>query len=236
MKQIFLITLIIPLIAFGQDSELEIVGHGRLTASPDVGIFQVSISEVRNGFGESIDALTQKENQVYKLIESLGYSIESVKSSQYSVGANTIWKRGQRYDSGYYAHQRLSLEFPNEKSKIAEFINAFSKNDINTEIIFTFKLSDELRKNLREQVILNAITDANSKAEIIAKSKGLTLGKVIKIKYGNIPAESPFFISEDFEDILEVPATEQSSLSRGFSVKDIVITDKVLIKFELKSD
>ena len=236
MKKIFILALFLPLVSFGQNSELEIVGHGRLTATPDVGIFHVSISEVRNGFGESIEALTEKENQVYKLIESLGFSIESVKSSQYSVGANTIWKRGQRYDSGYYAHERLSLEFENEKSKIAEFINAFSKNDLNTEIIFTFKLSDELRKKLREKVILNAITDANSKAEIIANSKGLKVGKVIKIKYGNIPAESPFFISDDFEDIIEVPITEQPSLSRGFSVKDIVITDKVLIRFELKGD
>lgn len=236
MKKYFVVALLLPVVAFSQDSELEIVGHGRLTATPDVGIFHISISEVRIGFGESVAALTEKENQVYKLIESLGYSIENVKSSEYSVGANTIWKRGHRYDSGYYAHERLSLEFDNEKSKIAEFINAFSKNDINTEINFTFKLSDELRKNLREKVILNAISDANSKAEIIANSKGLKVGTVIKIKYGNIPAESPFFISDDFEDIIEVPATEQSSLSRGFSVKDIVITDKVLIRFELKSD
>ncbi|NQZ78564.1 MAG: SIMPL domain-containing protein [Ekhidna sp.] len=236
MKHLLLTLILLPTITLSQSSHLEIVGQGRLTATPDIGIFHITISEIRNGFGESIEALSIKENQVNELIESLGYSSKDIKNSQYSVSANSVWKRGQRYDSGYYAHEQLSIEFQNDKSNIAELINAFSQNDIKTEITFTFKLSDELRTKVREQVIVEAVKDAESKAKIISKSKNLTLGKVLSIKYGNIPSESPFFISEDFEDILEVPATHQSSLSRGFSVKDFVITDKVLIKYELKNN
>lgn len=99
-----------------------------------------------------------------------------------------FWKKGERFDSGYYAHERLSIEFNNKKEKIAEFINAFSKNDFNTEITFTFKLSDEIKRALREQVILNDIKDASSKAEIFAKSKELKLGSIIKIKQGTYQA------------------------------------------------
>ncbi|WKN44748.1 SIMPL domain-containing protein [Tunicatimonas pelagia] len=216
------------------DGLLEVVGYGRVLTSPDIGVVRVSIKEIELGYGQAIDSLIAKEQAIVDVFQSLDYSPDKIKTLEFNAGTNTSWRRGEQYDSGFVAFQTLSVEFTNDRKEIAKFINAFSRNQVEAQVSFSFQLSSTLRQTLREKAIADAINDAHSKAKIIAQQNNVNIGSIRKITYGNVPTTSS---SSDYvyEELMEIPATEQPSISsQGFSVQDVVVTDRVLIIYELE--
>ena len=195
----------------------------------------MEISTFQLEFAITIDSLSSKKSRLYRQIESLGFKSDKIKSTNYDISENRIYARNRpSYDSGFVGNQTLLLEFKNTESEISRLIKSFSNGNVDAKISFKFKLSDDQKVTLKAQVIEKAIDDANNKAQVIAKKNGLKVGRIIRIKYGNLPSQFGF-MNDSFEEMIEIPATHQErSVSMGFSVQEIAYVDEILIYYELK--
>ncbi len=232
---------LLPLIAFfilhqaqAQKRTIEITGNGEMKIAPDQGILQINIRAHRMSFGEATTALSKKEDNVLKKLEKLGYKKEDVRTSNFSVNENIIWRNGTRYDSGFIASQYMTMEFPNSKERIAKILNAFSEGKMDAEIGFGFKLSDKLRNEMNAKVIELAVNDAKMNADLLAKYTGITIKSVNKIEYHTSQnMGGPIYSRMEMEDY-SAPQLKSAGGSQGFQAQDITLSDQVTIHYEIE--
>ncbi|MFY0600000.1 MAG: SIMPL domain-containing protein [Cyclobacteriaceae bacterium] len=238
MKRIQILPLIFILslsFSIAQTKSIEIGGYGEMKVAPDQGILSINIRSHRMTFSNAVKALSKKENKILETIEALGYDKEDVRTSNFSVRENIIWRNGTRYDSGYIASQYMALEFPNSKERIAKILNEFSSEKTEAEINFSFKLSDSKREELNAQVIELAVNDAKTNAKLLAKFSGATIKGVLKIKY-HVAQQSSYPTHNRMEMMaFDSSANLKSSGgSNGFQADDITLSDSVTIFYEIE--
>jgi hypothetical protein len=152
------------------------------------------------------------------------------------VDANRVRKRDETYDSGFVARQNMEIEFENNKEAIATLTRILTTSPVQFKFRFLFTLSDKKREEARNEVIKLSIEDAKQKAKLIARSLGHQLGQLMDSKYGTF--QKDYFL-DDFDDpILRSPVsfdiTSGLSDSMSFDVKQITMTDQVILKFRLR--
>ncbi len=220
-------------------ARIEIQGHGEIKIAPDQGILQINVNILQMEFGKAVTELGKKEALIIKKLEALGYKKETIRTSNFSVRENTIWRNNTRVDSGYIASQNMSMEFPNSKENIGKILTAFSEgknSKVEAEISFGFKLSDDLREKLNAQVIEKAVQDARKNADLLAKYAGVTVKSVLRIEYHTNPAAQPYpmrnamFESADYSQA----SMKSGGGSEGFQAEDITISDNVTIFYSVE--
>lgn len=229
-----LLLMLFAIPSYGQGSqELEVKGFGRLSAQPDLGVLSIELTTIQLEFSSTVSQLNADFEKVIQHLEKIGFSKEDLKTSNYGVRENTVYRRGTSYDSGFVGNQSIVVEFDNQKEKLAKIIDSFTNSPVEAKFNFSFTISPEKRENLRNEIIKIAISDAKQKARLIAETSGRQLGKIKEIKYGTFPTESLF---SSFEGVsMDMMATEQpSSHSLGFDVREIAFKDYVIIVYELK--
>ena len=236
MKNLIGLSLVFfTVVSFGQTSkELEVKGFGRLSAQPDLGVLLIELTTIQQEFGSAVSQLNVDFEKVIQHLEKIGFSKEDLKTSNYGVRENTVYRRGTSYDSGFVGHQSIMVEFVNQKEKLATIIDSFTNSPVDAKFNFSFTISPEKREKLRNEIIKIAILDAKQKAKLIAEASGQQLGKIKEIKYGTFPNEN--FYGSYFEGAnMDMMATEQPSpRSIGFDVREIAFKDYVIIIYELK--
>lgn len=227
--------LVLTVTCFGQSiQELEVKGYGRLTTQPDLGVLNVEITTIQNEFGSAISSLNSNYEKIINHLEREGFKKEEIKTRNYSVHENTIYRNGAAYDSGFVGQQSILVEFENTKENLSKIIESFQKSPVDAKFSFSFTISNAKREDLRNEIIKKAIDDAKQKANLIAETSGLQLGKIKEIKYGTFPTEN-YFGTYGESLFMEIPATEQpSSEAMGFDVKEVAFRDYVVIIYELK--
>lgn len=239
MKRYLLLPLIILLSvtqtqAQTQTRRIEIGGYGEMKIAPDQGVLNITLEARRMDFGATVEELSKKEKHILKLIASLGYDEETVRTSNFMVRDNIIWKKGTRYDSGFIAGQSMTFDFPNSKKNIADILNTFSSGKTDAEIRFSFKLSDELKEKMNAQVVELAVKDARENAELLAKYSGVKIKSVLKIEYHIAQNQ----IAPQYNR-MEMSFDAASSMksaggSQGFNAEDITLSDRVTIYYEIE--
>jgi hypothetical protein len=237
MKYIFgLLFTLVQATTFGQNNqELEVRGFGRLKTQPDLGVLHIELTTIQKEFGSTVSALGTDYDKIVKHLEKEGFKKEDVKTSNYGVRENRVYRRQMSYDSGFVGHQGLTIEFENTKENLAKITDSFTKSPVKAKFNFSFTISDTKRESLRNELIKKAIEDAKQKAKLIAETSGQQLGKIKKIKYGTMSSSS-FGYESTYETamMIEVPDEEVIREQVGFDVREISFKDYVVIIYELK--
>jgi uncharacterized protein len=229
------------ILAFAQTNpaRIEIQGYGEMKIAPDQGILQINVNTLQLEFGKAVTELSKKEALIIKKLESLGYKKENIRTSNFSVRENIIWRDGTQYDSGYIASQSMSMEFPNSKENIGKILTAFSaekSSKVDAEISFSFKLSDELRNKLNAQVLEKAVLDARKNADLLAKYNGVTAKSILRIEYHTNSANQPYPVRNMMYESADYGRASMKSAggSEGFQAEDITISDNVTIFYSIE--
>ncbi len=224
MKQILLTLIFITFGAAQQPGRIiEVKGTGTYSSIPDRGVLSVEITAVQRLFGDAVKELNSKTEKINAQLASLGFSTEEIKTGDYTVAKHTVWENNANVDRGYIARQRITVEFPQSKEKIGTIITSFMKSGTDVQFSFHFILSDAKEREVRDELLKRAVTDAHSRASVLTVAAGEKLGKIIRISHGS---EMPVMPMRALKY-----STEQSS---GFEVKEISLSDDVTIVWELK--
>jgi uncharacterized protein len=171
--------LILSTTAFGQEKEkttLNVTGVARVTVKPDLGVLNISVSEIKPKMGDAIKELGDKSNYYNELLKKMGFQENDIKTTNFAVSKNRIYKNNESIDSGYVASQNIRLEFIYEQKTLQKIVSEFSKSEKEIDFGFDFELSEQLKQKVQSQIIDFAVKDGYEKANGIAKASGLDSG------------------------------------------------------------
>lgn len=179
----------------------------------------------------SVDVAVQKMNVKYnklvKDIKKLTLKDLQLESTNYSVRELSEWENNKSVFKGYQASLGLRVVTKDLK-QLPKVLKVAQNNKIPSVGGFSYMLSKEKSKEVRNSCYALATKDAKEKAELLAKGLGLSIGEVIKVsstesrEYPNRPVMHAMKTMESSFVNLEVSEQEVSvKVSVTFSLKEI---------------
>jgi len=168
MKKYLLLLTLLPLISFGQvtnEKTITVIGISEMDIEPDLITLSMNVKETENTKKES--DIVNLENKIVKFLASVGIDKGNFTVNRYSAREQTGSKFKQ--DKSY------SLIIPNPillDTIVAKCI------EVGMDNLFVSKIDHSRIESLRNELLLKALNSARTKAEIIAKEMGISLGKV----------------------------------------------------------
>ena len=234
MKKIFasqltVLLLLLVVTAFGQDGSglLRVQGKAERSVSPNETSIYLMIEAKGMDYKSTLEKLGRNGDDLVKTLKKLGYAEEKFNTIDLNVYVNSLYINGQRIDSGFVGRQNLKLVLPYEKKSIIDILNKVGESSANPTISFSFGISGDTEKSIREELMKAAVYDAKSKAEILANAGDCTISGISEISYGaiaNVPVQyARTAVFEKMED----PGFG------GFNVANIDIVETVDITFSI---
>jgi len=182
MKKLFLlIGVICCFTGFAQDSAtLNILGQAKKRVMPDKAVINIILSSSNKDESESLVGLNEISSQVLKKLKSLGFVKEQIKMNGLSVSSHNISLDKKKKELRYTSTQDLSVKFPLDRVRILKIYGSLFEDKLEgVELSFSTEFSDSLKAITQNELIVSAISDAQSKAELIATA---TKNKIKSIK------------------------------------------------------
>lgn len=230
-----LLLLLLSLTLFGQQKEkptLDVVGTARVTITPDLGVLNISVSEVKQKMGDAIKELGEKSTYYNNLLMKMGFAEKDIKTTSFNVSKNQIYRDNEYIDSGYVASQKIRLEFNYDQKALQKIVVEFSKNDQPIDFSFEFELSEQLKQKVQAQIIEYAVKDANEKSKAIAKATGLKLIKINEINYGNWSSDSGMeLVEKEYSYGKAAMAVSDGANAFNFTPDDLIFRDSLTVEW-----
>ncbi len=156
---------------------ISLTGSGVATAQADqatvdLGV-QVTADSASVAIGENADAMSA----VIQAIKALGISEDDIVTTSYSVYPQYDWTESGRVFKGYTVTNLVQVTVK-DLDIVGDVIDAAAGAGANQINGITFGLSDEMREELKTNAYIAALTDAQSKADLIADTLGLSISGV----------------------------------------------------------
>ena len=188
MKKLFVMLpfLMLTFIAFAQESKpmtIEVEGNSELSVQPDQAEIYVSLREMAMTVAEATSRLNKKTKMIEDNLKKTKLKGYDFYVDNYNVNINRIYRNGTSKDSGYVATQQVRVKVRNPKedlSKITEALHTSADMGFSLQ----FSVSDALKKKVEQELLELALKDAQSKAQVIAKTYSLGELKVFSVRYG----------------------------------------------------
>lgn len=217
---------------FQQQPVLKITGSGELRVVPDEALMNMTVKATDMDLNQAVKKLHEKTSLLQEKLQEAGFKPKEIKTSQLSVQENGKWRNGDYIDSGYAAMQHIELRFKRDQQRILSLMEAFAgEQGAEALFHFGFALSDEARKDAREELIRRAILDARSKATVIAKTSGVKLGKIRSMVYGQ-PDYQPGPVFNQMSMRTEEAGPRQSMAD--MEVREIEMRDDIVIYWDIE--
>jgi uncharacterized protein YggE len=159
---------------------IEVEGFSERKLTPDEAVFSIRLEEKSMKVNEAVNRLNTKTS---KLAESLKkFNIQDYKliADNYSVTINQIYRSGYEKDSGYIASQNLLIVTKSTNQDLQKIVETI-QNSGDMSFNLNFKVSENTLKSLEDTLLVEALKNAESRAQLIAQTlviKNIRVNKV----------------------------------------------------------
>lgn len=167
-------------------------GEGKVTVVPDVGVVSLGINLTRPSVKSAQTDVNNIINKISADTKSLGVDAKDIQTSNYSIYPEYDYRTGTGRITGYRVQADLRVKV-RDLEKINSVIDAATANGANTVSGINLTVDEAKEKELLQQAREEAINEAKSKAESLARAAGITLGRIVNVQEsGNQPAPQPY--------------------------------------------
>ena len=236
MKQI-LVLFILATFSFGAFAEGDIIVEGKSSVKliPEQLYFNINMSVKDSNYtictNLAIDKIEKIKNQFVQngidknLIKTQNYSIREIRKHDYKTQKSVF--------EGYQASIPITITTLRDNPK-NDVIFEIIKNNFSADFSLNFALTPEQIEKVKEKLIDLAVKDAKQKAEIIAKSAEVKLGKISSIQYGEPRTVRPYNTSADLMRAGSLPAMEaRAKISEVINPDEVEMRTDIVISWEL---
>jgi uncharacterized protein len=218
-------------------SEMIAEGNAKIKLSPDVAIFTLTVEKNDTIEKNVIKKLNEEIEYLVKSLYKIGFVNTSIKIADYNIESSSDYENKMKR---YTAKNSLKLEFYiNTKviDAIYKEIEAAGLNDL--DVSFETKISDSLEKSTRLLLVRQAIADAKTNANNIAKALNVKIIKVKQVlKYREAGLLTPVEIKQiQFTPpiIKEDAAISSNTSFKEFEMEDIELEEKITLVYEISN-
>ncbi|MFH2012865.1 MAG: SIMPL domain-containing protein [Pseudomonadota bacterium] len=177
--------LVFPItFSYANGGGIEVSGTAKVSVIPDIAKFSFSINDRGKLLVELKANVDKKTVALVSLCKKLGIKTKDISSSEVSITPQYNYQT--KTFIGYEVYRNIKVTL-NDLIKYPDLVNGAITSGIT--MIRSIELDTKDRSKLEIKALGSAIEEAKKKAEILAKSTGVTLGKVIYVKEGDIPIE-----------------------------------------------
>ena len=193
-----LLALALPAQAAGNDNVSKIIcnGEGKTTAAPDIVTITLGV-ETRNVNASAAAAENAKlMNSTINALLSAGLNKKDIQTSQYSLTTqpedNPVPASATKNKTPpvFVATNQVTAKM-NVTENIGKVLDAATAAGSNSVMGISFDLRDP--KPQMDKALANAVNDSRRKAEIMAATAGVKLGKILELSegYGYTSSNAP---------------------------------------------
>jgi uncharacterized protein len=220
-------TLATPVNTGGIAPGIVTTGDGTAKVKPDIAIISVGAVAQAATAADAQAQVAQRVDAILKRAKDLGITDKDTKNTGYNIQPQYASRTDQAPKiTGYQATQQISLTYRNVDGA-GKALDALVQGDVAANTI-SIRLTLDDPKKAQADARQQAIEDARSKAEAMAKTAGVTLGKVIAIS--DLSAGSPS-TPDYFKGVASMPAAAPvSQVPAG----DLDVVVRVQVQFEIQ--
>lgn len=222
--------LFLAMAAFAQENNIpliEVEGTSELGIMPDEALIYLTLSEKAMKVTDATNALNKKTKSIEDALKKTRVSGYSFTVDNYYVNINRVYTNNSSKDSGYVASQTIKVKVRIADQNLIKITEALHQT---TDMTYNmqFNVSDDLRKSSSSKLLELAIADAKTKAEVIAKSLGLSKLLVHRVSYSSGNVIMP--VMRNAKTMIAMDMSE-SYQEPTFSPEEQKLTDRVMVSF-----
>lgn len=183
---IFILLFLLPLrninwgkINIAQDQGITVTGEAETKLKNQIASFSAGVNVNKANKDEAVKEVNEKMNKLIDDVKAFGIKAEDIKTQGISIS------EGERYETKqkeWYVGNSIEIIL-REVDKTSELTDLLSKSGANNVYGPNLRLDDG---NTAEKALYDAaMKDAREKAELIVKSAGRKLGKVLSVMDSN---------------------------------------------------
>lgn len=186
-------TIIIAVLAFAAvflagcttgGNTIEVDGASELTFDPDQAEVWAGVSILKQTANEAQNEANKAINDIIAGLKYAGISEKDISTEQLYLGEEREWKNGESKVVGWRASQTLKVK-TTDLTKVGTIVDVAVKNGANQINNINFGLSDAKNQEYKQRALADAAANAKEKAETIASSLGVKLGKIKTVTESN---------------------------------------------------
>lgn len=210
---------------------ITVSGKGEVFAQPDIATFSFGDTEVANTVSEAQNAATVKINKAIDLIKAAGVDEKDIKNLGYNVYPRYQPCTQFRCPTvpvieGYEFNQTIQVKV-RDTSKVGTILGQLGGIQLSNISDLNFTVDDE--DKVRDEAKDLAIADAREKAEKLAESLGVRLGKIVS--FGDDYGYPMPYYSEMSAKVFDGAANQSTP---QVPVGESTIVSNVSITYEIK--
>lgn len=163
-----------------EKSTLNVNGKGEIKAMPDVAYMNISVETTTKKAEDAVRENATKTSNVIKKLKSMIGSKDNVKTTNYHLSPMYEYDKVSRknFINGYRVSNEVIVETYN-LNNLGQLIDATTTLGANRINGPRFDISN--REDYKKQALVKAVDDAKKTADIVAKSAGVSLVKIVQI-------------------------------------------------------
>lgn len=163
-------------------------GEGKVFAKPDVAEINLSVVNEEKTVIAAQDKNTKAMNKIIGILKNSAVAEKDIKTTSYNIYPRYDWIEGKQKLAGYRVEQTVAVKMRDfEKvGKIIDEAVSAGANQIG-QLQFTIDEPEQLKEQARDE----AISDAEKKAERVARILGVRLVRVVR--FSETGTEPPIF-------------------------------------------
>ncbi|MGD8780638.1 MAG: SIMPL domain-containing protein [Ignavibacteria bacterium] len=196
---------------------IDVNGTAEIVAEADHIFFNVQIRNVAETLEQSKQVNLNASDELVKILNEFNIAKEDWEISPIKFGKEYSYMSEERKLIGYFSQVNVTVKLRNF-TDYYEFITKLSKNSLYEVVSSGYGVSDLIKYH--KEATIKATKAAKEKAEYIAESMGVKVGKIIQIKEHDLfesypkPLNSVTMIAESKEDI-----SGKVKISRSINMK-----------------
>ncbi|MDO2950027.1 SIMPL domain-containing protein [Aeromonas simiae] len=203
-------------------------GMAEYKSEPDMATLSVSVSALQK---EGLKAKQQVDSKVaafFSKLEAMGIERSDVEAGNLVVSPEYQYEANKRPQLiGHRAQRQLAIKLY-QMDKLSELIDTALAAGLESvsQVVYGLKNAQDAKDKVR----LEAVNDAKHKAEMLAQSFGMKLGKVYSVEYRSAMPMPVYARSLK----MMAPAAQNESADTGYQQQSITFTDSVDAAFTLE--
>jgi len=220
---------------------ISVSGEGEVFAVPDTATFSVSIQEGAKEVADAQDTATKKSNDIIAYLKGAGIDDKDIKTTEYNVypqydyvqGACTsgYCQPGKQVLRGFQVTQTLTVKV-RDTAKAGDLLSAVGSRGASQVSSLSFTIDDE--DSLKAEARGQAIEDARTKAEALAKQLGVSLVRVVGFYENEGGYPTPYAYGLGGADTMAVRAESAPKAAPELPVGENKITSTVSVTYEIR--
>ena len=216
---------------------ITVKGTGNISARPDYIVLSLNIEALSETYDRAMTDASERIKRLQDAAVLVGYEKNDMKTTSFNVQTryeNVKDRQGnyKREFAGYACSYHLKLAFDFDSKQLAKVISAIADCGAQSEISIAFTVKNP--EKISEELLISATENAKTRAEILCKASGNTLGQLLNIDYNwgelNVFSRTTY----DVEDCIQPLMAMSKCAAPEIEPDDIDVSDTVSFTWEMK--